>query len=273
VVNPTAARDIGNCFPFLHDEAYLSHLIRVANFKVVSVESVIEKRQFELRNLRDFGFGVAGYCRFLKINDAARVRRERTLLPYFLFDRTNCSGFGDAILATMMRGFRREGARLRMCAHCLEAEQARWGFGIWHLSHQLPCTVVCGSHGEILNSVTFGNRPLRLPEPRDWQPPSFPVTPFLRVLANADFEIFGNCTSPQRRERLVNCLRSAAFRPGDGRLSALDRAARIRHLIPGQLLTDLGIAPFLDPYLEQFVREGQIDNTTLALLYASLLIE
>ncbi len=57
---------------------------------------------------------------------------------------------------------------LKYCSQCLREEQARWGRGYWHLSHQLPSVFMCPVHETPLRMLTQHASPVHL---RQWLMP------------------------------------------------------------------------------------------------------
>lgn len=263
--------------PLLFDEAYPSHLARLAAQNVVGIEELLGIRQVEVSQFRDFGLGMGTYCRIMGIADPLQARIGRTLVAYFLHDRLTMPGLAkcsDATFSKMLRRYRRSGSFLRMCPDCFAEERKQWGFSIWHLSHQLPCTLVCTAHRVGLINVRLPEK-FRLPTVSDTRGTPYKVGPYVKALADAESEVFRCCGTPDLRDRLASELRAAVFRETDGRLAALRVAAHLRTLIP--LENELiGLFPplFFENGLEDFhfLDARLVDSSLLSVLRGSLML-
>ena len=261
------------CKP-LPDELYPSHLIRLACFNAMDIGEMLGKPSVQIRQLRDFGYGMGMYCQMTGIDNPIGVRRQMTLLRYLLCDRPSVVDPGDTALAAMTRGSPRQGDFLRVCPRCLSEEHARSGFAIWHLSQQLPLTLVCLRHRKRLSNVRCRGR-LRLPIASD-VPSTLPEpTAFMQAMAIADAEVFAVSETPKQRQHFVRSLHASLFKESSGRLTALRHAATLRRLVPNvEPMKGILVSPHIEFGLAQFAQNADLitDNILLSLLRAMLIM-
>lgn len=243
---------------------------------VIDIPAMLGKLAVSIGQMRDFGIGVDAYTRhFSTRSDSAEVRREHTLIAYWLPGREgllSSHSTTDARIAKALKGLPVSGPYLKYCSTCASEELKRHGFATWHLTHQLPFSEVCTRHFDRLQRRFFVGEFCLPSDEHSLLKPEPNRSPQLKALAVAGKIVFKVSTKSSLRRLLINSLR---VRLGCGNVRRLeilalgDTLRQLNRADPqfGKVLSDRGIEDGLIDFFESPLNE--VDNLLLTLVLAN----